>query len=157
MFQINDYVVYKNDVCIIESIKDVNDKKYYVLIPVSDNTLKINVPIDSTIVKAIMSKEDALRIVDLIKDVPLIDIKNERTLEQEYKSMIASGDYKDLISIIKTAYLRNEKRKDEKKKIGEIDEKYFNFAEKKLYNELSLALNMSMPELKEFIFNKIND
>ena len=42
MFKINDYVVYKRNVCQIIGIKD---EKYYTLRLIDDNTLKLSVPI----------------------------------------------------------------------------------------------------------------
>ena len=43
MFKINDYVVYKSDVCKVVDIRHNNMKKedYYVLVPILDNSLKL--------------------------------------------------------------------------------------------------------------------
>lgn len=157
MFEIKSYVVYKNDICYIDDIKEYGNKKYYVLVPINDKSLKINLPVDNENIRKVMSKDMALKVIDMIKDVPIVKIENEKNLELEYRKLLSSNDYSDLISIIKTTYLRNENRKNEKKKLGEIDRKYFEIAESKLYNELSIPLEMSAGEVKESILKKISE
>ena len=70
--------------------------------------------------------------------------------------MLYTGNYEDLIKIIKTTFLRNESRVNNKKKISEKDNNYFKLAEKYLYNELSVSLNMSVEEVKDYIFRVVN-
>ena len=156
MFKINDYVVYKKDVCKVTDIKEYSGKNYYTLTPVEDSSLKINVPIDNELLRATLSKKEAMKVIDLIKDVDVISISNEKYLDQEYKRLLETGNYEDLISVIKTTYLRNQERLNEKKKISEIDKKYFDIAESKLYDELAVPLNMTKEEVKEFIFAKLD-
>ena len=156
MFKINDYVVYKKDVCKVIDIKEFSGKKYYTLTPVEDSSLKINIPIDNEILRATLSKEEAMKVIDLIKNVDIVSLSNEKYLDQEYKRLLENGKYEDLISVIKTTYLRNQKRLNEKKKISEIDKRYFDIAESKLYDELAIPLNMTKEEVKEFIFTKLN-
>ena len=45
MFQKNDYVVYKKNVCIVKDIKHntKNGKESYLLVPIDDNSLKIEI------------------------------------------------------------------------------------------------------------------
>lgn len=66
-----------------------------------------------------------------------------------------SGGHKDLIKIIKTAYLRNEERLEANKKISETDNNYFKKAEKILYTEFSIALNLSYEDTKEYVVNRV--
>ena len=62
----------------------------------------------------------------------------------------------DLIKIIKTTYLRNKEREETGKKIADKDQTFFEQAEKYLYNELSIALNMNYQEIKNYIIEYIN-
>ena len=156
MFKINDYVVYKKDVCKVSDIKEYGGKKYYALTPVEDASLKINVPVDNELVRPTLSKKEALNVIDLIKSVKVIKIDNEKNIEEEYKSLLKTGKYDDLISIIKTTYLRNQTRIMEKKKISEVDQRYFELAENKLYDELAIPLEMTKEEVKDYIFNKLD-
>ena len=44
-----------------------------------------------------------------------------------------------------------------KKKTSDKDSNYFNRAEKYLYNELSIALNMTFDETKEYVISKVQE
>lgn len=50
MYKINDYVVYKRDVCKIRDIKDSN----YVLNPIDDQTLTITIPQSNNFIRKII-------------------------------------------------------------------------------------------------------
>ena len=76
-------------------------------------------------------------------------------MENEYKRLLDTRDLNDLVKIIKTTYLRNKERIDNKKKISEKDDNYFNKAEDYLYTELSVALNMKKSEVKKYIIEKL--
>ena len=49
MYKVGDYIVYKRDVCKVKEIKEkyYNNTDYYVLNPISDLSLKINVPVNN--------------------------------------------------------------------------------------------------------------
>ena len=143
MKNIGDYIVCRKEVCIIKDIK--ND--LYVLEPIDDPTLTLQVPINSNILRDLITKKDINR---LLKVIPVIDTINssDRLIEQTYKELMHSGTYEDLIKIIKTTYLRNEDRINNKKKNSEIDNECFNKAESYLYNEFSVGLNLSFAETK---------
>lgn len=80
MFNINDYVVYKKDVCKVIDIKNIKDIDYYVLVPVCGNSLKIS----------------------------------------------------------------------------DIDDKYFNMAEKYLYKEFAIVLNMTYEDTKNYVIKMVD-
>lgn len=157
MFNVGEYVVYKREVCIIKEIKiGKNDIEYYILIPVSDDTLKIDIPVDfaSKTVKKLIDRKGA---IDLIEKIPEIDVLNLDTklLEVEYKKLLSDETHESLIKIIKTTYLRNKERIDTKRKVSDKDYYYFTLAEKYLYNELSVVLDKSYNDTKEFIINEV--
>lgn len=95
----------------------------------------------------------------LASSVEIIFLKNinEENLEVQYKDMLNTGNHKDLIKIIKTTYLRNEDRVNSKRRISEKDSAYFKLAEKYLYNELAISLNMTVDEVKDYIFEIVNN
>lgn len=150
MYKIGDYVVYKRDVCKIKDIKDSN----YVLNPIDDETLTIRLPQSNNLIRQIISKKES---EELIKKIPNIDIikVNDKLLENEYKNLLNSGKLEDLVKIIKTTYLKNEDRINNRKKIGEKDDNYFKKSEKLLYNEISISLNLSYEETKKYIKERL--
>ena len=160
MYKKNDYVVYRHDVCIIKNIKEnkINGKVYYVMSPLDDETLTIDIPIqnENIYLRNIISKDEAEKIIKNIKLIEPLDNINDRNIEAQYKYLINTFKHEDLIKIIKTTYLRNAMRSNNKKKISEKDNNYFLLAEKYLYNELSIALNKSIQEVKEYIYEEVN-
>ncbi len=158
MYKIGDLVVYKRDVCRVVEYKEnfFKDKDYYSLNQIYDKSLKIDVPVDSTLIRNVMSKEKAEEIINCIPYVDVIDV-NDKMMENEYKRLINEGGYRGLISVIKTTYLRNNDRLNSKRKISEKDENYFNTAEKILYGELAVALNMNIVDIKDYVIKRVNE
>ena len=156
MFKINDYVVYKRDVCLVKEIKMISNKNYYVLSPIDDASLKISVPVENELIRPILSMNDANMLIEKIPNICPLTV-NDKMIENEYKNLLNGDSIEDLIRIIKTTYLRNDERKNLGKKIGEKDDTYFKKAERILYNELSLSLNMSYEDVSKYVYNKVSE
>ena len=114
--------------------------------PIDDDSLIIDIPIEDRMghLRDVISSDNAKKLIERIPNINPIEDINEKNLEIKYKELLATGKYDDLIKIIKTTFLRNESRTNNKKKISEKDNNYFKIAEKYLYNELSISLNMSL-------------
>lgn len=157
MFKVNDYLVYRKEVCKVTEIKEYkNDFLYYVITPINDTSLKIEVPTDSSVIRPLISKIKIQKIIEGIPNIKEI-VENNRLLENKYKELLKSGTYNDLITIIKTTYLRNETRDKEKKKRSEKDTTYFNLAEKYLYTEFSVVLGKSYEDTKKYVISKVKE
>ena len=160
MYKKGDYVVYRRDVCIIKDIKEskLKNTTYYVVNPIDDSSLTIDIPIENKMgfLRDVISTDKAKKLIERIPEINPIENINEKNLDAKYKEMLYTGNYEDLIKIIKTTFLRNESRVNNKKKISEKDNNYFKLAEKYLYNELSISLNMSVEEVKDYIFRVVN-
>ena len=158
MYKENDYVIYRHNVCKIKSITENKQtgKAFYTMNPIEDVSLIINIPVNSNLLRKIISSDEAKILIEKIPQIsPLTDI-NEKNIETQYKELLNIDNHENLVKIIKTTYLRNEKRINNKKKISDKDDKYFNLAEKYLYNELSISLNMTVESIKEYIFEIVN-
>ena len=92
-----------------------------------------------------------------IPNIDTLEVINEKNIENEYKKCLDEFSHKNLIKIIKTTYLRNKSRIDSKKKISDKDDMYFKMAEKLLYTEFSLALNMSYDDTKYYVVSKVKE
>ena len=157
MFKVNDYLVYRKEVCKVTEIKEYkNEFLYYVITPINDTSLRIEVPTDSSVIRPLISKRKIQTIIEEIPNIKEI-AENDRLLENKYKELLKSGTYNDLITIIKTTYLRNETRDKEKKKRSEKDTTYFNLAEKYLYTEFSIVLGKSYKDTKEYVISKVKE
>ena len=157
MYKEGDLLVYKKDVCKILEIKEkyLRDMDYYILVPIIDKSLKIQIPINSNTIRNLIIKEE---VEELIKRIPFVETikKDSKNLENDYKQLMQRGKHEDLIKIIKTTYLRNKERLNNNKKTTDKDNYYFNQAELYLYNEFSVVLNLTYDETKEYILNEVN-
>ena len=158
MFKIGDFVVYKRDVCVVKEIveKHYQDTDYYLLNPIDDSSLKIYVLTNNNDLRNVISKEEAFKLIEKIPSIEIIS-SQDKMMENHYKELMKNDCLEDLITIIKTAYLRNDDRLKQGKKISEKDDNYFKRAEKILYNELSIALNMSVLDTKDYIIKNLEN
>ena len=161
MHKVDDYVMYKKDVCKIREIRKnkINGNEYYILVPVDDDSLVIEAPVDNRMgfIREIISKKDAEKLIEVIPNIEPVNVISNAYIDKVYKELLYKGTYEDLIRIIKTAYLRNDERAKNKKKLSDKDSTYFNKAEKYLYNELSISLGMNYNETKEYVINKVQE
>ena len=81
-----------------------------------DESLKIEVPVNSDFIRNVIDKNTANEIIDNIVNIDVINI-NDKLIESEYKRLLHDGCYEGLIKIIKTTYLKNNERINNKKKL----------------------------------------
>ncbi len=156
MYNIKDYVVYKRDVCQIVNKKNINNFEYYVLKSTTDSSLTIDVPVsnESKLLRNLITEKEIELLIEKIKYLSPLEIEC-KNLEEEYKRLMQDGSIESLVIIIKTTFLRNKIRTENKKKMTDNDQLFFNLAEKYLYNEIAYALNKSYDEAKEYILNNL--
>jgi len=164
MFEVGDYVIYGNNgVCMVEAVGTMNmsgiskDRLYYTLVPVYKHGSKVFTPIDNNkvIMRRIISKEEALELIDNINGIESLWVQEERRREQIYKEALKTCDCKELIKIIKTLYLRRQSRMADGKKVTAVDEKYLIIAEEHLYGELAIPLKMPKDKVEEYIADRV--
>ena len=115
---------------------EVNTPKICVLVPYNDNdgSMKIMVPALNKMgyLRKPCTKEEINALISRIPDLPVINQKDHRSTENEYKNLLKHGSLDDLVRIIKTTYLRNMDRINQNKKLIAKDQIYFEEAEKLL-------------------------
>lgn len=160
MFKKGEYVVCGNKgVCLVEDITTLNisgvDKarEYYILKPLYMAGSTVYVPVDATneSIRKILSKDEAEALIKGIPSIPMITGVNDKLLEQEYRGCMKSNNCEEWIKIIKTIYLRKQKRIEAGRKVTAVDAKYFRLAEDSLYGELAVALDMPKEEVESYI------
>ena len=156
MHKINDYVVYKRDVC---KVNDITTSKYsgeevYALAPIDDNSLKIEVPINNYNVRTVIDRKTLDFIIEEMPSIDIIDLPDKQ-LEAEYKRLFATDKIEDLVKIIKTSYLNTQERTNKRRRARDKDIIFFNKAENCLYNEFSVVLNKSFDETKKYVIGCI--
>ena len=166
MFQKGEYVIYGNNgICLIQDITTLNipgvdkDRQYYLLKPVYASGSTVYTPVDTaeTSLRHALSKDEADSLIRSIPDIPLIPLTDEKTLEKTYKEYMRSNSCKAWVQLIKTIYLRKERRIMKGYKVTALDNRYFNLAETSLYGELSIALGKPRNEVKSYISSCIDE
>lgn len=164
VFEKGEYIVYgQNGICEVEDITNLDlgsgdeERLFYVLLPMGIKGSKIFSPVDNekVIIRRIITKEEALHLLDEIENMEELWIVNDKLREKQYKEAMQSCDYREWIRIIKTLYLRKCERTAVGKKTTSTDEKYLRLAEQNLYGELALALEKDKSEIENFIIDYI--
>lgn len=165
MFEIGEYVVCGNKgVCIVEDVTKLDisgvdkEREYYILKPLYMAGSTVYVPVDSAekSMRRVLRRDEAQKLIRDIPDIPLLVITNEKLSEQMYRECIRTNDCEELIKIIKTIYLRKQKRLQAGRKVTAVDAKYFHIAEDSLYGELAVALEMPKDEVEGYITREMN-
>ena len=164
MFEKGNFVINTNNgICEIQDILTMNmsgtPKEYYLLVPVSEATAKVYIPVDvaENRIRLVMTKDEAWDIIKGISSIECIWIDNEKEREKTYKEALASRDPKRLIGIIKTLDLRKKERTDAGKKNTAVDERYFKLAENQLHSELAFALGEEKQNVGKIIEEHITN
>lgn len=156
MHKINDYLIYKREVCQVKALTKINNQDYYILENKADSSLKISVPLkeEKSLLRPLSTFKEITKSLDNIDNIKPLNL-TDRNLEEKYKSLLQGNTLEDLIIIMKTTYLRNEVRKSNKKHLGDKDTYYQELSEKFLFNEVAYSMQISYNDAKELVLNKL--
>lgn len=161
-FSVGDTVVYGGSgVCEISEIKDVQfgrerPQKYFILKPLFVNqAMVVYVPMknDKLVSKMqpIISREEAL---DLIHGIPTMNIdwiEDRNARKDTYSDMLANGERKDIISVIRVINSRRKELEEEGKSLNMQDEKLLYEAQRRMNAEFAVALDIGIDDVMDFI------
>lgn len=159
MYQAGDLIMYGNTgVCRVEGVghpDGISDKEtlYYKLVPVYDTEV-IYTPVDTkAFMRPVMDKEQAEKLIDSIPDIPedVCEHRDMKMLTERYRECLNTHDNADLVRLIKSVYLKNERSIKAGRHMGQIDQQYMKRAEKLLYGELAVALGMEYNQVQPHI------
>ncbi|MCI8889273.1 MAG: CarD family transcriptional regulator [Hungatella sp.] len=165
MFGKGEYIVYGTaGVCLVKDITAMameegrQEKLYYVLEPMGISGSRIMTPVEGnkSVMRPILSREEAYLLIDGIKEVDELGITDDKQRETKYKEALMTCDCRQWIGIIKTLYFRKKDRLSHGKKLTEIDERYLKKAKDNLYRELSIPLRIPAEEVEQFITERID-
>lgn len=164
MFKINDTIIYgSHGICTIDNITEQSFgkeiKKYYLLHPHHNPTSTIYVPMDNekliSKMRKILSKEEIYELIKLMPDTDTEWIENKTERNEYFRSILSNGNRGEIIKLIKTIYNHGEKLKECGKKLHISDMHFFKEAEKILYDEFALVLDIEYEQVLPFIINQI--
>lgn len=166
MFEKGEYIIYgTKGVCKVADITTIDmegatkDRLYYVLEPLGVSGSKVFTPVGNTkiIMRRILTKEEALHLIDGITNIGQLGVANDKQREEKYKEALKSCDCTEWVKVIKSLYLRKQERVSQGKKLTSMDERYLKTAEDTLFSELSIPLDISKEEMENFITDKIEE
>ena len=166
MFSVNDYVVFGNHgICVIKAIGPLDlgiaerGRLYYTLEPLYTQKNTIYTPVDSekNSLRRAITREEALELIDSIPQVETGWVPDEKRREERYREIMRQNDCMGWMQIIKTLYLKKQKRLAEGRKNTARDELYLKLAEDFLYGEFAAALDVEKDEVEDLIGRRVRE
>ena len=164
MFKVGEYVVNgTNGVCRVEKIGKMelggveSDKQYYTLLPLYTKGSQVFTPVDNkkVVLRSVISKQEACNLIDEMRDIEEIIVKDDKKREIAYKEAIKSCDCREFIRIINTVLKRKQERLAAGKKMSACDERYYKQAKDNLYGEFAVSLKIAKDDVEDFVERRI--
>ena len=158
MYQISELVVYGSiGVCRVNAITcpdPDSSKQFYELAPLYQSGV-IYTPIEPGRIpmRPVMSRDDAMALLDRIPTVHA-EIYRERTLQllaQRYQSTLQTADPLQLLSLTMSVYRKRRQAEAQNRRLGMVDERFGRQAERLLYGELAIALDIPVDDVPAYI------
>ena len=81
--------------------------------------------------------------------------KRTQELSNHYQTSLNSHECSDLIELVMSIYAKKQYVEQQKRKFGQIDERYMKKAEELLYGEFAAALGIDKDEVPDYIAKRI--
>ena len=160
MFQVQQKVVYGiHGVCIIQQIQeqiiDYQKKLYYVLVPVERSDTQYLIPVDNEMavqkLRPLLTKEELICLLSHKAIAEDVWIPEENLRKMRYKELINSGDRPMLLAMVRTLRLHKKRQLEQGRKLHQCDDNFLRDAERLIYAEFSIVLDMSPAEVENYL------
>ncbi len=164
MIKVHDTVLYGvHGVCKVTGteIKFIggNEREYYVLKPVYNHGTVVYVPAWNEALmakmKRILSPKEIYEMIRTMPEEDLLWVENENDRKRVYQEALVSGEREQLVRLIKTLHVRQQKRLEQKKNLLLSDEKFMKEAERILYEEFAYVLKIDREQVLPLIMQEI--
>ena len=163
MTKIGTTVVYGTQVCKIADRRKQTigklTREYYVLVPVFDQKNTSYVPVDNERLVAkmrkILSPEEIYALINALPETDSVWVTDDKQRTAEFKAVVEGGDPAEIIAVIKTLYERARELEAKGRRLHAVDEQILARAEKVVYEEFSLVLDIKRDEVVPFIARQI--
>ena len=151
-------------VCRVEGLANPNhsgpqrEKQFYLLNPLYQDGI-IYTPVEGgkVTMRPVMSAAEAESLIDQIPSVHA-EARHERTLQllaQRYQSALQSGSCLDLLELTMSVHLKRRQAEQQNHRLGMVDEKYGKQAERLLFGELAVALDIDFDQVQSYISSRM--
>ncbi len=166
LFVIDEYVYYASegvcrvaDICLSPLKGMPADRLYYVLHPMRNNGGVLYVPTDSETVflRRLLTSDEAEQLLNEIPGVAAFEEPNAKALRLRYTEAMHTHAPTEWVKVIKTVRRRTEllAGASRTQRISETERSFAEDAKRFLYAELSLALNVPLGEMEQYITRHI--
>jgi CarD family transcriptional regulator len=148
-------------------VKDIAKRKfpgeeesrlYYTMEPLyQEYTVHTPVNGSKVFMRDIITREEAVMLIDKIPSMQ-VEPYNNKTVSQltaHYEASLQKHDCADLIELIESIYAKRQIAKDQRRKLGDVDRRFMEQAEELLFSELSVALEIPIDEVPEYIATRV--
>lgn len=166
VYKVNQVVSYGSQG--VYKISEIADKnitgkiiKYYVLKSVKGNNSIVYVPVDNeklvSRIRPVLTAEEVHEIINEMPNEEISWIDNDDERKNKFREVLSQSNPLELAKMIRTIYYHRRELTANGKKLHSSDERFFNDAERVLYNEFSIALKISSDSVESFIIEQIGE
>ena len=105
--------------------------------------------------RRVISQHEAKELIDDMPNIDILNVSDEKRREVMYKEALFKNQCRSWVALMKTSYIRKQERIAVGKKVINVDDRYLSSAEKFLYGELAVALDMPKEEVRQDIVEKM--
>ena len=159
-FNVNDEVIHcREGLSTIIDVKSMNDKDYFLVQVNRESSETIYVPVDSadSIIRKIMSIQQADELLQYIKKISKDFNTNTKQRRDAYKKRLSSGNVKDIAYLYRQLYFYNKMGGEQNTEIrlGPVDLDMLNYATNMLLDELTITYNKPREVIANFVEQRI--
>lgn len=163
--QTGNYVIYRStEICRIDgfekkSFDGVTEREYCILIPEGAQHSKYYVPTEcaDTKLRCLLTKDEINELIKgMSEEQPDWGDTDERRKDR-FNTVLNSGDYRMIISMMHSLYLQRQERIANGKKMLAADEKALKAAEQMINREFSFVLGIQEKDVESYITQHLNN
>ena len=162
MFEAGDLVVYgSNGPCRVEAVGPMPgaDGLYYTIRPMFSDCV-IRTPVSTKVpMRPVLSREEALALIDAIPEMTaeVYHSRSAALLAEHYSESLRTQRCADLVELTMSIYRKKKQAEEEKRKFGQVDERFMKRGEELLFGELSVALEIPPDSVQAFIEERLSE
>ena len=107
--------------------------------------------------RPVITREAAESLIDLIPSIRAEAYRAPtlQALAQHYQSAVRSHDCQDLVELMMSIYAKQKQAQSQNRRLGMVDERYMKQAERLLYGELAVALEIPFDDVQPYIAERV--
>lgn len=158
-FNVGDTVMhFREGLSHITEIRRMNEKDYFIIRVVRDESEIIYVPVDTAmaVIRRVSNEQEAEELINYIRDVEPEYITNTKQRRDGFKRRLGSGNIRDLAFLARQLYFFT--HPDEiavPVKFGPADVEMLKYATTTMYDELAITYNVPRNEVETMFLTKI--